>query len=76
MGGMALNFGFQGSNTMPAHVLLVEPGFVPQETLYVLQPQCQLFSSRNISENFDGIQLESGKFYFCTVFEVVNAQFN
>nr|CAB3480866.1 unnamed protein product [Digitaria exilis] len=49
-----------GSNTLPAHVLLVEPGFVPQETLYVLQPQCQLFSSRNISENFDGIQLESG----------------
>ncbi|KAF8697368.1 hypothetical protein HU200_035961 [Digitaria exilis] len=48
-----------GSNTLPAHVLLVEPGFVPQETLYVLQPQCQLFSSRNISENFDGIQLES-----------------
>ncbi|KAF8701903.1 hypothetical protein HU200_033231 [Digitaria exilis] len=36
--------------------------FVPQETLYVLQPQCQLFSSRNISENFDGIQLESVMF--------------
>lgn len=73
---MTLNFGFQGSNTLPAHVLVIEPGLVPQETLYVLQSQCRLFSSRNISKNFDGIQLESGKFYFCTVAEVVNAQFN
>uniref|UniRef100_K3YG64 ABC transporter domain-containing protein n=1 Tax=Setaria italica TaxID=4555 RepID=K3YG64_SETIT len=48
-----------GSNSLPAHVLFVEPGLVPQETLYVLQPQCQ-FDSRNVSENFDGIQLESG----------------
>lgn len=47
-----------GSNSLPAHVLFVEPGLVPQETLYVLQPQCQ-FDSRNVSENFDGIQLES-----------------
>ncbi|CAO2163481.1 unnamed protein product [Urochloa humidicola] len=47
-----------GSNSLPAHVLFVEPGFVPQGTLYVLQPQCQ-FDSSNIPENFDGIQLES-----------------
>ncbi|CAO2206632.1 unnamed protein product [Urochloa humidicola] len=47
-----------GSNSLPAHVLFVEPGLVPQGTLYVLQPQCQ-FDSRNVSENFDGIQLES-----------------
>ncbi|CAL4998485.1 unnamed protein product [Urochloa decumbens] len=48
-----------GSNSLPAHVLFVEPGFVPQGTLYVLQPQCQ-FDSRNVPEIFDGIQLESG----------------
>ncbi|CAL5002372.1 unnamed protein product [Urochloa decumbens] len=47
-----------GSNSLPAHVLFVEPGFVPQGTLYVLQPQCQ-FDSRNVPEIFDGIQLES-----------------
>ncbi|CAO2188698.1 unnamed protein product [Urochloa humidicola] len=47
-----------GSNSLPAHVLFVEPGFVPQGTMYVLQPQCQ-FDSRNIPANFDGIQLES-----------------
>jgi hypothetical protein len=60
MEGMTLNFGLQGSNSLPAHVLFVEPGLVPQGTLYVLQPKCQ-FDSRNVSEKFDGIQLKSGK---------------
>ncbi|RLM60943.1 hypothetical protein C2845_PM14G10550 [Panicum miliaceum] len=49
-----------GSNSLPAHVLFIEPGLVPQQgTFYVLQPQC-LLDSRNISGNFDGIPLESG----------------
>jgi len=63
---MALNSSFQGSNSLPAHVLFIEPGFVPQGTFYVLQPQC-LLDSRNISENFDGIPLKSGKFYYCKI---------
>ncbi|RLN05065.1 hypothetical protein C2845_PM13G11640 [Panicum miliaceum] len=49
-----------GSNSLPAHVLFIEPGLVPQGTFYVLQPQCLLLDSRNISGNFDGIPLESG----------------
>jgi hypothetical protein len=68
---IALNSSFQGSNSLPAHVLFIEPSLVPpQGTFYVLQPQC-LLDSRNISGNFDGIPLESGKFYYCTVVEVV-----
>ncbi|PUZ51336.1 hypothetical protein GQ55_6G176100 [Panicum hallii var. hallii] len=48
-----------GSNSLPAHVLFIEPSLVPpQGTFYVLQPQC-LLDSRNISGNFDGIPLES-----------------
>ncbi|KAG2578546.1 hypothetical protein PVAP13_6NG203700 [Panicum virgatum] len=47
-----------GSNSLPAHVLFIEPGLVPQGAFYVLQPQC-LLDSRNISGNLDGIPLES-----------------
>ncbi|KAK3123359.1 hypothetical protein QOZ80_8AG0629320 [Eleusine coracana subsp. coracana] len=46
-----------GSNTLPAHVLFVEPGLVPDEILYVIQPQCA-WNSRNISGNFDGMPLQ------------------
>ncbi|GJN03421.1 hypothetical protein PR202_ga20865 [Eleusine coracana subsp. coracana] len=48
-----------GSNTLPAHVLFVEPGLVPDEILYVIQPQCA-WNSRNISGNFDGMPLQIG----------------
>ncbi|WVZ93130.1 hypothetical protein U9M48_039136 [Paspalum notatum var. saurae] len=48
-----------GSSSLPAHTLFIEQGFVPTETLYVLQPRCLLHSRKNISGNFDGIPLES-----------------
>ncbi|KAL6900777.1 hypothetical protein ACP4OV_005453 [Aristida adscensionis] len=48
-----------GSSTPPAHVLLIEPAFVPNETLYMLQPQC-IWNSTSISGNFDGMPLPSG----------------
>ncbi|OQU80393.1 hypothetical protein SORBI_3007G120200 [Sorghum bicolor] len=47
-----------GSSSLPAHVLFIEPGLVPNETLYLLQPKC-LSESRNISGHFDGIPMES-----------------
>ncbi|KAL6660903.1 hypothetical protein ACP70R_000287 [Stipagrostis hirtigluma subsp. patula] len=45
-----------GSSTLPAHVLLREPAFVPNETLYLLQERC-LWNSSSISGNSDGMPL-------------------
>ncbi|XP_035822657.1 uncharacterized protein [Zea mays] len=47
-----------GSSSLPAHVLFIEPGLVPEETLYLLQPNCWS-ETRNISAHFDGIPIES-----------------
>ncbi|XP_062196149.1 ABC transporter A family member 8-like [Phragmites australis] len=47
-----------GSNSLPAHVLFIEPGLVPYGTLYVLQSQC-LWNSSSISGNSDGMPLQS-----------------
>ncbi|KAL6900778.1 hypothetical protein ACP4OV_005454 [Aristida adscensionis] len=48
-----------GSSTLPAHEVFIESGFVPNETLYVLQPKC-LWPPRNISGTSDGMPLQSG----------------
>ncbi|KAM3405476.1 hypothetical protein ACQJBY_008139 [Aegilops geniculata] len=42
-----------GSRTLPAHELFVEPGLVPNETLYVIQSKCS-WQKRNVSGNSDG----------------------
>ncbi|KAL6596140.1 hypothetical protein ACP70R_047504 [Stipagrostis hirtigluma subsp. patula] len=47
-----------GSSSLPAHELFIEPGLVPNATLYVLQQQC-LWHSRNISGTSDGMPLQS-----------------
>ncbi|CAM0946664.1 unnamed protein product [Alopecurus aequalis] len=45
-----------GSSTSPAHVLFVEPGLVPNETLYVIQPKCS-WPPRNVSGSSDGMPI-------------------
>ncbi|XP_021321342.1 ABC transporter A family member 8 [Sorghum bicolor] len=54
-----LLFGMQslGSSTPPAHVLNVEPAFAPNETLYVLQPQC-LWNSGTVSATYNELPLQ------------------
>ncbi|XP_044962701.1 ABC transporter A family member 8-like [Hordeum vulgare subsp. vulgare] len=42
-----------GSKTLPAHELFVEPGLVPNQTLYVIQSKC-LLPPRNVSGTSDG----------------------
>ncbi|KAF8697365.1 hypothetical protein HU200_035958 [Digitaria exilis] len=46
-----------GSSSLPAHGLFLEPALAPNETLYVLQPQC-LWHSTSISGISDGIPLQ------------------
>ncbi|TVU06176.1 hypothetical protein EJB05_49375, partial [Eragrostis curvula] len=46
-----------GSSSLPAHVLYIEPGLVPNSTLYVLQPNCG-WISRNVSGTSDGMPLQ------------------
>ncbi|KAM0832417.1 hypothetical protein ACQ4PT_064907 [Festuca glaucescens] len=48
-----------GSSTLPAHVLFVEPGLVPNETLYVIQPKCS-WPPRNVSTSSDGMPIDVG----------------
>ncbi|XP_047048205.1 ABC transporter A family member 7-like [Lolium rigidum] len=46
-----------GSSTLPAHVLFVEPGLVPNETLYVIQSKCS-WPPRNVSTSSDGVPID------------------
>ncbi|XP_040382906.1 ABC transporter A family member 7-like [Oryza brachyantha] len=45
-----------GTSTSPAHVLFIEPGFVPNGTLHVMQTQC-IWDSRNVSGNSDAMPI-------------------
>ncbi|XP_024318399.1 ABC transporter A family member 7 isoform X1 [Brachypodium distachyon] len=48
-----------GTSTLPAHVLFVEPGLVPNETLYMIQPKCS-WRPHNVSGVSDGMPLDLG----------------
>ncbi|KAG8047197.1 hypothetical protein GUJ93_ZPchr0008g12107 [Zizania palustris] len=48
-----------GTSTLPAHVLFIEPGLVPNGTLYVIQTKC-IWDSRNVSGNSDTMPLRLG----------------
>nr|CAB3480865.1 unnamed protein product [Digitaria exilis] len=48
-----------GSSSLPAHVLFMEPGLAPNETLYVLQDLC-LWNSSRVSGMSDGMPFQYG----------------
>uniref|UniRef100_A0A0D3GZY7 ABC transporter domain-containing protein n=1 Tax=Oryza barthii TaxID=65489 RepID=A0A0D3GZY7_9ORYZ len=49
---MSLLHTILGTSTLPAHVLFIEPGFVPNSTLYVIQRKC-IWDSHNTSGSSD-----------------------
>lgn len=64
-------FFFQGTSTLPAHVLFIEPGFVPNSTLYVIQRKC-IWDSHNTSRSSDAMPIQLGKRLFVScLYEVV-----
>ncbi|KAK1608101.1 hypothetical protein QYE76_031774 [Lolium multiflorum] len=69
-----------GSSTLPAHVLFVEPGLVPNETLYVIQPKCS-WPPRNVSTSSDGVPIDvdvecvQGLPLWCQNSSVINRHF-
>ncbi|EEE68637.1 hypothetical protein OsJ_27207 [Oryza sativa Japonica Group] len=46
-----------GTSTLPAHVLFIEPGFVPNSTLYVIQRKC-IWDSHNTSRSSDAMPIQ------------------
>ncbi|KAL5220705.1 hypothetical protein ABZP36_025418 [Zizania latifolia] len=66
-----------GTSTLPAHVLFIEPGLVPNGTLYVIQRKC-IWDSRNVSGNSDTMPLQldvqcvQGVPLWCDNSEVIN----